>query len=242
MRALPALRPLFGVRAHSSLSPAGADAPSPLLGGGGSLAARVLPLLCVDARGVVSAVRLPVGALQAQARMSMRELLSVEQPLSSSTQPRILPRRHAIAFHLGAARGLLFCNRALLFTAPRLSSVPPDAVAAGLAAHVRAASAAAAAAAAAAAGAGAGGGGAPSPPPFEFVALEHCLFAMAARQEKRVAYAGRVLEATLSRPAALDDSRLFALLPLSTTLAHYELVSRGLMECVRALLDDARDM
>lgn len=80
--------------------------------------------------------------------------------------------------------------------------------------------------------------------PFEFVCLEHVLVTMAARQHKRVAYAGRVLETMLNRVSTVqkDDSRLLALFPLGNTLAHYELVSRGLMECVRALLEDARDM
>lgn len=80
--------------------------------------------------------------------------------------------------------------------------------------------------------------------PFEFVCLEHVLVTMAARQHKRVAYAGRVLEAMLNRVSTVqkDDSRLLALFPLGNTLAHYELVSRGLMECVRALLEDPRDM
>lgn len=80
--------------------------------------------------------------------------------------------------------------------------------------------------------------------PFEFVVLEHVLLTMTARQHKRVVYAGRVLEATLAKMGTVerDDSRLYALFPLGNTLSHYELVSRGLMECVRALLEDPRDM
>ena len=117
--------PLPHRRASSSLGGL-LDAPltAPLTSGL-SLASRQLPLLCVDDRGGVSEVSVPVGKLQDEARISMRELLAVEQPLSSSTQPRILPRRHCVAFHLGAARGLLFSNRAYLFTQPRLSSVAP---------------------------------------------------------------------------------------------------------------------
>ena len=209
------------------------------------LSSRALPMLCVDERGCVSELSMSVSRLQEESRVSMRELLSVEQPLSSSTQPRIMPRRHCILFHLGAARGIIFANRAYLFLQPRLSSVAPRGVAAGLAEHIKAASAAAAVrTAAAASGADVGVGVSATPPPFEFVALEYALFAMASRQEKRVAYAGRVLEAMLtgSRAATLDDSRLFTLLPLTTSLQHYESVSRGLMDCVRALLDDARDM
>jgi hypothetical protein len=162
--------------------------------------------------------------------VSLRELLQVERPLSSSTQPRILPREFSIPFHLGAARGIIFKDRVLLFTEPNLSSIPPTDVANQLLRDLSEASA----------------GSATRQVPFEFLVLEALLWAAASRQEKRVAYVSRVLQATIrsSNTSHSEESNypLLTLMPLSTTLAHYELVSRGLMQCVRSLLDNEYEM
>lgn len=79
---------------------------------------------------------------------------------------------------------------------------------------------------------------------FELIVMEHALLTIQARQAKRVAYARHVLDNILSKMSTVekDDGRLYALFPLANTLTHYEMVCRGLMECVRALLDDDRDM
>ena len=191
------------------------------------LGARTLPLLEVRACGSVVPVSMTLKALRDESGVGTRELLQVERPLSSSTQPRILPRPFSTPFHLGAARGVLFPTKVLLFTEPHLSSLPAADVAASLGSQL-------------ARSEQQGNSGALSAPPFELTALEALLWAMASRQEKRVAYVSRVLAATLHAPHGADeagDSPLLTLLPLSTTLAHYELVSRGLMQCVRALLD-----
>jgi hypothetical protein len=205
----------------------------------GSLGARTLQLLEVRA-GEVHPVSMTLAALREEAGVGLRELLQVERPLSSSTQPRILPRPMSTPFHLGAARGIILPTKVLLFTHPNLSSIPAADVASALAEqlsrpelHAQGSTYRISLTAA----------GAPATPPaaaFEFAALEALLWAMASRQEKRVAYVSRVLAATLHAPsehAEDGDSPLLTLLPLSNTLSHYELVSRGLMQCVRALLD-----
>jgi hypothetical protein len=84
--------------------------------------------------------------------------------------------------------------------------------------------------------------------PFEFKALEGLLWTMASRQEKRIAYVSRVLTAVMHHSSthsdedASEDSPLNQLLPLSTTLGHYELVSRGLLQCVESLMSDPYDL
>ena len=80
--------------------------------------------------GTVSEVHLTVSALRDETCVGVRELLQVERPLSSSTQPRILPRERSTPFHLGSARGVIFPSKVLLFTAPNLSSIPAADIAA----------------------------------------------------------------------------------------------------------------
>ena len=191
------------------------------------LGARTLKLLEVRACGSVTPLELTLRALCDESGVERQTLLQVERPLSSSTQPRILPRPFSTPFPLGAARGILFPTKVLLFTEPHLSSLAPADVAAALGQQL-------------ARSEQQGNSGALTAPPFELTALDALLWAMALRQEKRVAYVSRVLAATLHAPPEADgagDSPMLALLPLSTTLAHYELVSRGLMQCVRGLLD-----
>lgn len=80
--------------------------------------------------------------------------------------------------------------------------------------------------------------------PFEMLAIEHALLVNQIRQAKRVSYARRVLDSILAKVETVerDDANLYALFPLANTLSHYEMISRGLTECIRALLDDDRDM
>jgi hypothetical protein len=188
-----------------------------------SLGARSLQMLEVLDNGTVTEVHLTVSALRDETCVGVRELLQVERPLSSSTQPRILPRERSTPFHLGSARGVIFPSKVLLFTAPNLSSIPAADIAATLAEHIKRTDTHC----------------------FEHRALEGLLWAMASRQEKRVAYVSRVLATTLHsthRSEADEESPLLTLLPLSTTLAHYEHVSRGLMQCVRSLLDSEEEL
>lgn len=79
---------------------------------------------------------------------------------------------------------------------------------------------------------------------LEFVVLEHALLTVQGRHARRVAYVRKLLDTLIGRvgTAERDDGRLYALFPLANTLTHYEMVSRGLCECIRALLDDDRDM
>ena len=185
----------------------------------------MLSLLQVLPCGAVSPVTMTLAALREESKVGVRELLQVERPLSSSTQPRVLPRPCSTPFHLGSARGVLFPGRLLLFVHPNLSSIPAEDVAAQLAEHLQRVDPVS------------------SGSPFEYRALEGLLWLMAGRQEKRVAYVARVLSATLHSSHASKnqdsdaDSPLLTLLPLSNTLSHYENVSRGLMQCVRHLLD-----
>ena len=93
----------------------------------------------------------------------------------------------------------------------------------------------------------AGGGTASRPEDatgLELVVLEHALLTVHGRHARRVAYVRTLLGTLLGRvgTAERDDGRLYALFPLANTLTHYEMVSRGLCECIRALLDDERDM
>jgi len=181
---------------------------------------RVIEMLEVRSCGTVTPVDITLAQLRDEARVGTRELLQMERPLSSSTQPRILCPGHSIPFHLGAARGVIFPQKILLFVSPILSSLHPSIMAETLSEHFSKND---------------------SSTPFEFRALESLLWAMASRQEKRVAYVSRVLAAVVEHQddqgGRSANSPLLTLLPLSTTLSHYELVSRGLMQCVRGLLD-----
>ena len=179
---------------------------------------------------------MPVSQLRDESRLHVRELLLLEQP-AALVQARVLPRRHCIVVTVGFVRALIFPERVYLFgpTSPHVAGY-----AAALAAHV--AGGAKQAMAAAAAG---GGSDEATESPFEFVVVEHALMTLVARQGKRVTYARRVLETLLARlggGGAADDARTLALFPLAQTLSHYEMVSRGICESVRLLLEDDRDM
>lgn len=77
---------------------------------------------------------------------------------------------------------------------------------------------------------------------FEFVVLEHALLSQTIRQSKRVSYAQKLVERVLSRVNTVerDDGNLSALFPLGNTVIHYEMVTRGICDAIRALLDDDR--
>lgn len=80
--------------------------------------------------------------------------------------------------------------------------------------------------------------------PFELLVMEQALLATTLKQAKRVAYAHKLVDRLLSKMSTVekDDGNLYALFPLANTISHYELMTRGICECVRALLDDDRDM
>ena len=75
---------------------------------------RVIEMLEVRSCGTVTPVDITLAQLRDEARVGTRELLQMERPLSSSTQPRILCPGHSIPFHLGAARGVIFPQKILL--------------------------------------------------------------------------------------------------------------------------------
>lgn len=85
--------------------------------GGGGMAARQLSMISVDTQGRVRELSMTISQLKDETRLNARELLSVEQPLASS-QPRILPRRHCIPFHVGHVRGVIFADRIYVFNTP----------------------------------------------------------------------------------------------------------------------------
>jgi hypothetical protein len=187
---------------------------------GASLHAQHVSVILVGADGALTEESCSLGAIQQDSRVSMRDLLEIEQPPSSSSSSRILPRTHAILFHLGPSRGVILRDRVLLFnTANVKSSISPRAAAEALSAHItdqmREPSL--------------------TTPPLELLAIDHILTRQVQRQEKRIAYSRHLFL------AAMADNRSAgaATMPLATTLFHYETVSRGIMQCTRALLDDA---
>lgn len=76
-----------------------------------------MSMISVDAQGRVRELSMTISQLKDETRLNARELLSVEQPLASS-QPRILPRRHCIPFHVGHVRGVIFADRMYIFNTP----------------------------------------------------------------------------------------------------------------------------
>ena len=242
---------------------------STVIPGSASALRRQLNLLRVDSSGAIRDIKMPITQLKDESRLSMRDILVLEQP-SGLIQARILPRRHCIAMTVGYIRALVFIDRVYLFT-PQVSHVqtyahalasflstfsqqqtgaihltapsPSPGVSSGLSAqqqhhqHSNETTHAS----------NAGSGVPPvseEPAPFELLVMEHALLTIQARQAKRVAYAKRVLDSLLNKMGTIerDDSRWYSLFPLMNTITHYEMTSRGLCECVRALLDDDRDM
>ena len=80
--------------------------------------------------------------------------------------------------------------------------------------------------------------------PFELQVMEHILLSQVLKAARRVTHLRRLLERQLARIVTVerDDGNLAALFPLANTVTHFELVTRGLGECIRDLLDDDRDM
>lgn len=107
--------------ANSSTSGGGVSVRLPVISsvfsGGGGMAARQLSMISVDTQGRVRELSMTISQLKDETRLNARELLSVEQPLASS-QPRILPRRHCIPFHVGHVRGVIFADRMYIFNTP----------------------------------------------------------------------------------------------------------------------------
>jgi hypothetical protein len=205
-------------------------------------------------------------ALKEETRLHLREVLQLDKPSASA---RILPRRHCILVTIGFIRAIIFTDRVYVLT---WRSQPAKSYAMSLATHLRqiygrAASTAAAhsldpdlensddvcldgsetqqALGRAAQFAQAAPGRPEEAAGLELVVLEHALLTMHGRHARRVSYTRRLLETLLRRVSAVageDDGQLYALFPLANLLTHYEMVSRGLCDCVRTLLDDDRDM
>jgi len=178
----------------------------------------VVPVFEVAADGVLTPRNRTLGSLQHDSRVSFRDLLEIEQPPSSSSSSRIFPRAHSILFHLGPARGVILRDRVVLFASNAKSSISPLAAAEELCAHI----------------ASVGREPAFFSPPLEIIAVDHFLQRMVQRQEKRVAYTRHLFLAVMADERSLGAT----MLPLVTSCDHYETVSRGIMQCTRALLDD----
>jgi hypothetical protein len=191
---------------------------------------RSVPILVVGADGTVTESARSIAELKAESRLHLRELLIVEQ-LSAYIQPRILPRRHCIVVTVGPARLLVFGDRAYVFSAVTLPGAREFAT--NLSAAVQAA-----------AGRSSGSSQDRDEAPFEFTVIEQALLASTNKQSKRVAYAKKLVERLLGRMGTVerDDANLYALLPLQNSITHYEIVTRGICDCVRGLLSDDRDM
>lgn len=80
--------------------------------------------------------------------------------------------------------------------------------------------------------------------PFELTVMEHALLHQARKQGQRVGYLQTLLDRTLAKLVTVerDESNLASLFPIANTVSHYDMVTRGICECIRALLDDDRDM
>ena len=162
--------------------------------------------------------------------LSWRELTIVEThaPLVS---PRVLPRTRAILVVVGAVRAIVLADRCLLFSVDALPGARAFASLLGTQLRVAAAGPVWA-----------------DSCPFEHTVLERALLGQAQRHARRIAYAGTLLDALLARVSAEGggggrggDAHL-GLFPLASSIAHYELSARGLVACIRALLDDPAAM
>jgi uncharacterized membrane protein YgcG len=93
-------------------------------------------------------------------------------------------------------------------------------------------------------GGGGGGGGDKEATPFELLVTEHVLVTQVMKQARRVGHLNKLLERQLARIVTVerDDGNLAALFPLANTVNHLDMVTRGLGDCIRDLLDDDRDM
>lgn len=192
--------------------------------------ARSVAVTCIDSRGAVTSQELSVTGLRDATSLSWRELTIVEThaPLVS---PRVLPRTRAILVVVGAVRAIVMADRCLLFSVDALPGA--RAFASSLGTQLRVAAA---------------GPVWAEPTPFEHTVLERALLGQAQRHARRIAYAGALLDALLARVSAEGngggsggDAHL-GLFPLASSIAHYELSARGLVACIRALLDDPAAM
>jgi hypothetical protein len=226
-----------------------------------------IQIIRLDQNGEYRETSMSLIALKNETRLHLREVLQLDQP---SVQPRILPRRHCILLTIGFIRAIVFTDRVYLLTwrsqpakdyARSLSNhlqhvygrpvQPQNVLAVDLEDQEEEAGSMAdmggfeteealdrAASAAQYSGRPEDAAG------LELVVLEHALLTVYGRQRRRVAYAQQLLNTLLGRVNALghNDGMIYALFPLANTLTHYEMVSKGLCECIRALLDDDRDM